>query len=150
MPDGALRICSFPGCTNLVRSGRCSDHSRMADRVFPHDPVSTRLYNSARWKSIRKEHLESEPYCRECRREGHLVRGNHVDHIEPHGGDERKFYYGQLQTLCRSHHARKTNDERSQSMGGGLKKFSTSQVKAARSRPFENVPDRSRSEGHAD
>jgi len=142
MPTAALRICTYPGCINLVRSGRCAVHRQKPDRLFPHDPVSTRLYNSARWKQIRKEHLAKEPFCRECRKHGRQVLGNHVDHIEPHNNDEKKFFAGPFQTLCLSCHTIKTNRERYGTTPGGRKKFEDSKVKADLHLPKENVPDR--------
>ena len=142
MPMGALRLCTYPGCTNLVRVGRCALHGKQPDRLFPHDPVSTRLYNSARWKQIRKEHLIDEPLCRECAKQDKHKLGSHVDHINPHNGDEKKFFAGPFQTLCLSCHTIKTNRERYDSTPGGLKKFSTSRIKADLLLPKENVPDR--------
>jgi len=142
MPMGALRLCTYPGCTNLVRAGRCALHSKQPDRLFPHDPVSTKLYNTAHWRKIRKEHLIEEPLCRECRKAGRDVLGSHVDHIEPHHGDPVKFFAGPFQTLCHSCHTIKTNRERYGSTPGGLKKFPKPRVKADLPRTFKNVPDR--------
>lgn len=142
MPVSAFRICTYPGCTNLVRSGRCAKHTQQADRLFPHDPVSQRLYSSKRWKELRAAHLADEPYCREHLRRGERVKATTVDHIEPHKGDEQKFFAGPFQSLCQRCHAIKTNRERYGSIPGGSKKFSRSQIKADLHLIRENIPDR--------
>ena len=61
-----------------------------------------------RWERRRRRHLESEPFCRICRQPG-----NHVDHVIPHR-DVRWLFdlEGNLQTLCASHHTKKTARER--------------------------------------
>lgn len=124
MPLAALRICTYPGCHNLTRSGRCELHQAQPDRL--RDPRVVKLYNDPRWKQIRAEQLEVEPFCRICKRNGKLTRATEVDHIEPHNGDEFKFFFGPFQSLCHSCHTKKTNDERRRTRiegGGGGKKF---------------------------
>lgn len=142
MPVSAYRICTYPGCTNLVRSGRCAKHTQQPDRLFPHDPVSQRLYNSKRWKEIRADQLEAEPYCREHLKRGERVKATTVDHIEPHKGDEKRFFTGPFQSLCHKCHTVKTNRERSCSTPGGSKKFVGTRSKADCNRMQENIPDR--------
>lgn len=112
MPTAALRICTYPGCINLVRSGRCDAHPQKPARQYPRDPVIQKLYNSKRWKVIRKAQLEAEPFCRSHARRGQLVIATDVDHVNPHNGDVVKFFAGPFQSLCHSCHATKTDSER--------------------------------------
>ena len=111
MPYAALRLCTYPGCTNLVHSGRCPKHGAKGSR-YPRDKRVQGLYNSKHWKQIRHEQLLNEPYCRECMKHGKRVLATEVDHIDPHKGDEVKFYAGPFQSLCHSCHAAKTDSER--------------------------------------
>lgn len=102
--------CTYPGCGEPLppgRKGRCDRHP------YPdaHDRDSQRLYNTARWKRIRKAQLSREPWCAECRKSGIYTEAREVDHIVPHRGDPMKFYTGALQSLCRSCHSRKTANE---------------------------------------
>lgn len=62
------------------------------------------LYNSARWKRIRKVQLASEPLCRMCAQQGKTTAARIVDHIEPHRGDPLRFYTSELQSLCKPCH----------------------------------------------
>ena len=39
-----------------------------------------------------------------CRARGRVVLATVVDHIEPHRGDQAKFYGGALQSLCKQCH----------------------------------------------
>lgn len=107
MPLSALRPCSYPGCFNLVRSGRCELHP------YPdaHDPESQKLYNTRRWKRIRVAQLTKEPWCADCLKDNRYIPATECDHITPHRGDPMKFYKGPFQSLCHYCHSRKTAQE---------------------------------------
>jgi 5-methylcytosine-specific restriction protein A len=63
---------------------------------------------------LREWRLKTEPLCRECVAQGiYDVVATEVDHIEPHRGDWSKFVdRNNLQSLCKSHHSKKTAKER--------------------------------------
>jgi 5-methylcytosine-specific restriction enzyme A len=61
------------------------------------------LYNTTRWRRKRAIHLLVEPLCRMCL--PRPVPGTVADHVEPHNGDPAKFWAGELQTLCSTHHS---------------------------------------------
>src|SRR5262245_42233939 len=63
-----------------------------------------KLYNSKRWKQRRKQQLQTQPLCAMCQASGRITAASVADHIIPHRGDERLFYYGALQSLCETHH----------------------------------------------
>jgi 5-methylcytosine-specific restriction protein A len=48
--------------------------------------------------------LKQFPLCQFCLQEGNIEPATIVDHVEPHHGDEIKFWYGKLQSLCDPHH----------------------------------------------
>jgi 5-methylcytosine-specific restriction protein A len=108
VPHSALRPCTWPGCNTLVSAGRCELHS---SKKVERDPATKKLYDSRQWKSIRRRQLAEYPWCVDCLAEGKHVPATEVDHIEPHHGDVEKFFAGPLQSLCTSHHSRKTANE---------------------------------------
>lgn len=72
------------------------------------------LYNSTRWRKLRRVHLNGEPMCRFCKAQGYRTLATVVDHITPHKGDEALFFDpSNLQSLCKDHHdATKAREER--------------------------------------
>jgi len=64
------------------------------------------LYDTGRWRKLRKLHLMSEPLCRMCMQEGRVMAATVVDHIVPHKGDVELFYSGPFQSLCKPCHDR--------------------------------------------
>jgi hypothetical protein len=61
-----------------------------------------RWYKTARWQRLRREQLNKERFCRMCLPV--LVPATICDHVEPHKGDEAKFWSGPFQSLCKLHH----------------------------------------------
>lgn len=104
MPSAALRPCLYPGCPELVSTGRCVKHTPVDHR----DPDVSKLYNSQRWKQIRVRQLTAHPWCAECAGEGRYTPATDVDHITRHRGDPMRFYAGPFQSLCHACHSRKT------------------------------------------
>ena len=109
-----LRKCNHPGCRMLTSEGYCPAHKPKA--VRKESAAWHYLYTDPRyhWAERRTDQLIREPFCRECARMGQRVRATDVDHIEPHRGDVVKFMTGNLQSLCHSHHSRKTRQEMNQ------------------------------------
>ena len=70
-------------------------------------------YRTARWRKLRQQQLRQEPLCRMCREAGRVTAATVCDHVEPHRGDEAKFWGGPFQSLCAAHHdGRKQREER--------------------------------------
>lgn len=70
---------------------------RLGDKSF---------YHSGRWKSLRKWWLQHNPLCAVCQHPG-----SHVDHIKPIAEGGSMMDITNLQTLCHSHHSKKTYNE---------------------------------------
>ncbi len=112
MPNKPMRPCRHPGCYTLTRDGWCEAHKpKRAERTESaawHD-----LYNTGIWRELRLEQLLREPFCRECAKAGRRTKATVVDHVIPHRGDLGKFRDpGNLQSLCKRCHNRKTALER--------------------------------------
>ena len=112
-----LRKCKHPGCRMLTSEGWCPSHkpkvARKESAAWHH------LYTDPRyhWAERRADQLIREPFCRECAKRDLRVPATDADHIVPHRGDVFQFMTGQLQSLCRSCHSRKTMPEMNQRTG---------------------------------
>lgn len=62
------------------------------------------LYATQRWRHIRARHLEANPLCVFCLKQGRTTVAKICDHVEPHRGDMNRFWYGNLQGLCATCH----------------------------------------------
>jgi 5-methylcytosine-specific restriction protein A len=76
------------------------------------------FYQSTKWRTTRNDYISKHPICEECERKGYLVKGYFVDHITPlevlpteYNAIMQACNPDNLQTLCRSCHADKTNKE---------------------------------------
>jgi hypothetical protein len=67
-------------------------------------PELRKWYGSGRWRKRSKFQLQQEPWCRSCLTRGEPVVAVIADHIFPHRGDAHQFWFGALQSLCRSCH----------------------------------------------
>jgi 5-methylcytosine-specific restriction protein A len=110
MPPRASRVCPIPGCAELISGSEryCPEHTRQQQRsVDSRRPSSARRGYDAEWQRIRSEHLRDHPCCVQCAAQGVQRFGRHVDHIvsKRNGGTNDPT---NLQTLCDSHHSRKT------------------------------------------
>lgn len=71
-------------------------------------------YHTKRWRRRAKAQLREHPLCVMCLEKGRVVPATVADHVEPHHGDQFKFWLGALQSLCASHHSgAKAQQERS-------------------------------------
>src|SRR5258708_853308 len=61
-------------------------------------------YQLQRWRRFAKWQLQQQPLCEACLKRGIVTVAVLADHVEPHGGDESKFWFGALQSLCASCH----------------------------------------------
>lgn len=76
--------------------------------------LSTKWYNSARWKAIRKGYFASHPFCADPfgRHKDRLVLATDLDHKVPHKEDWGSFWDpANRQGLCVGCHSYKTATE---------------------------------------
>jgi 5-methylcytosine-specific restriction protein A len=112
-PMKAMRPCSYPGCPELVKSGKCERHAKQEQRRQDdrRGSANERGYNY-RWQKVRLAYLNRHPLCAECERAGKIVPANVVDHIIPHKGNQSLFWnVSNWQPLCKQCHDIKTASE---------------------------------------
>lgn len=61
-------------------------------------------YGTVRWKAIRQAQLDYQPLCEMCLADEIVTEARVCDHVEPHRGDEVRFWSGPFQSLCEHHH----------------------------------------------
>lgn len=76
----------------------------MTDYRSPEAASYRRWYWTARWRRLAKAQLEAEPLCARCLREGRAAPATVCHHVEPHRGDEAKFWNGPFASSCKPCH----------------------------------------------
>lgn len=120
------RVCSEPGCPELAVDGRhCRSHrtgwlKRKQEQRGEAGKRAQQWYTTRRWAKRRAQQLARFPHCQCPDHDGKQVPADTVDHVEPHRGNPRKFWYGKLQSLTRHCHSSwKQRLEREKETGGG-------------------------------
>jgi 5-methylcytosine-specific restriction endonuclease McrA len=97
------KICSFAGCNTLIEFNEryCTKH------IINHKPFehairyNEALYNTTRWRTLRKEKIKEIPYCELCGADTNLE----VHHrVPPRGNEELFFNRDNLQVICSACH----------------------------------------------
>ena len=113
--------CRARGCWRLARDryGYCDEHDKFKIENEQHKQNGGRkddaIYNTTRWRKLRKYKLDTCPCCAEC----HAI-ATMVDHIKRirDGGDP--FDYDNLQSMCDTCHAKKRQRESMEGRGGKI------------------------------
>ena len=127
MPLAPLRPCLGHGCRALVRKGYCPACGTVREQR--RGSAHARGYGS-RWQKLSRWFRDEHPYCgdredgqpdtgdSQCRTEGRYTTGtrrapHEVDHVRPVTGRDDPMFFdvNALQTLCRTCHARKRQQE---------------------------------------
>ena len=112
MPRKPKRMCSYPGCPELIEGRYCEKHQKEEAKKYNRSRSYKYLYDTSRWKKMRKTFLTEHPFCEECKKAGRLKAATVVDHIMPHKGDEQLFWNQRnWQALCKQCHDTKTAKE---------------------------------------
>ena len=114
------RLCIFPSCRELAVNGHklCEKHlkeseERRKEYCFQTGKRSNEgMYNTTRWRNLRKKIIKQQPFCSFCGWTGSEDNPLTVDHVICPRGNEDLFYdETNLQVLCRNCHNRKTAEE---------------------------------------
>jgi 5-methylcytosine-specific restriction enzyme A len=109
------------GCGKFIPYGEKCERQKAAAtaRKARHDarrPTARERGYNHEWRKARLEYLADHPHCRMCAEAGRVRTATVVDHIIPHKGNDRLFWFrGNWQPLCEPcHNSTKQKQERSQ------------------------------------
>lgn len=86
-------------------------HARLVD--------NSEFYNSIAWRKFSRFYKDKHPLCVACEKEGIVGPAEVADHIQRIEDGGEKFDENNIQSLCNSHHAKKSGRE---SNAGGIPK----------------------------
>lgn len=112
-PRKPKKPCRYPGCPCLTEKRYCEKHQKKIEYEYNKTSRPFKyLYNTSRWKTLRKEFLKVNPICVKCKANGVVKAATVVDHVKPHKGSESLFWdQNNWQALCKTCHDRKTAKE---------------------------------------
>lgn len=85
--------------------------SRLKTKKVEERPNAYRRGYDSSWRIVRKEHLQYNPLCLDCLKEGRYVPGQEVHHIiKLADHPELRDVSGNLMTLCKSCHSKRTQN----------------------------------------
>lgn len=110
MPTKPPRTCSHPRCPHPAQpGGQCTQHRATTDAERNRRrALSLAVYRSARWRNLRRQHLDQHPWCTTPHCHQPATDVDHITRIED-GGDP--WDEDNLQSLCHPHHSEKTARE---------------------------------------
>lgn len=114
----AKKGCFYPRCPEIITEGSyCDKHKKKqqkagATRAREVNEREQKFYNSTLWFNTSRGFRARHPNCRECAKKGLDVFAEEVDHIIPlKVAWHLRLTPSNLQSLCRSCHARKRAEE---------------------------------------
>lgn len=106
-----IRLCLEPRCPQqAVYRGRCGAHATTRNRQTR--SRNTHVYNSRRWKLLRRAYLFDHPLCET---EGCDLVATDVHHRHAIQDGGPAWEYGNLEALCHAHHSQITRREQVES-----------------------------------
>lgn len=110
MPTAPLRLCAGKGgrCQSRVTQGRCPACATAQTRQRTYDAPWRALYQTARWRALRRQQLRTAPLCAACLTSQRVTPATDAHHLLAHRGDETLFWDGTLESLCHPCHSRHT------------------------------------------
>ncbi|MGP9437417.1 HNH endonuclease signature motif containing protein [Ewingella sp. AOP8-B2-18] len=110
MPWHPLKRCTYAGCKERVKSGRCKEHRQQQDAQ--RGSRRERGY-TAQWDKYRLIYLKAHPLCVHCEKKDIYTPAKIVDHIIPINGADDVLFWPETnhQGLCMSCHSRKTTTQ---------------------------------------
>jgi len=105
------KICKEPGCSTLINgdSTYCEKHIRSKRVPFQNAVRSNEsLYNTTKWRKLRKQILKDIPYCVRC---GTTINLELHHKIPPRGDEDSFFDEDNLIPVCKRCHRLETARE---------------------------------------
>jgi 5-methylcytosine-specific restriction protein A len=106
MPNKPMKICNYPGCSQLVQSGYCEKHTKPKDnKVYNRQrgSSSSRGYDS-RWQRFREIYMRSHPLCVICEEKGYIIKADLIHHKTPLDKGGEKYADDNLISVCNACH----------------------------------------------
>lgn len=121
MPNKPLRLCTYPGCNQLVASGRCEKHTKQEQQRYDRQRGSAadRGYDY-RWAKFREIYMRSHPLCVMCQHEGYIIKADLIHHIKPLDQGGSKYDEDNLMSVCQMHHEELHKGERWRKRDGAV------------------------------
>ena len=70
-PRKPPKPCSYPNCPELTYGRYCEKHQNQVEQKYSRtNRLFKHLYNTSRWKKLRKQLLQEYPLCVECKAKG--------------------------------------------------------------------------------
>lgn len=107
-----MRPCATPGCTALVKSGRCEKCEKVrgnASQAGNDRDSSCRRGYDRKWQAFRSWFLHRHPLCADCKEIGNITPAEEVHHVEKLADrPELRCVEGNCRALCKSCHSIRT------------------------------------------
>lgn len=97
-----MKPCLEPRCPELVKRGRCQEHTRRYDQAIRRQ--GRQVYATKRWKVLRKRKLYLDSLCERC---GEVASDVH----HRHGVANDAWSLEGLESLCHGCHSAETRRE---------------------------------------
>lgn len=122
MPIRSNKICPEPSCHKKIPGNvsACDEHKKVNKGGFSGkriNPIREAFYKSKPWRVTRNDYIRVHPMCVKCADECVEHLADVVDHIIDWQDGGSKYDWDNLQSLCYSHHNRKTGREASAKRG---------------------------------
>ena len=113
MPFKPKVPCKYPLCPEVINPGEryCSKHKHTEQTSSIKRSSCAEGYDR-KWQRLRAYKLRLDPLCEICLAMGEVVQAEEVDHIKPvKQYPELRLVLENTQSLCVSHHSKKTREE---------------------------------------
>ncbi len=122
MPTRSNKICPEPGCHKKIPGNvsACSEHLKVNKGGFSGKRINVvreAFYKAKAWRVKRNAYIGLNPMCVMCAEEGVEHLADVVDHVKDWQEGGSKYGDDNLQSLCHSHHNRKTGGQASRKRG---------------------------------
>ena len=117
MRASVSKVCQNCRATTSNAGGYC-DACIDKGKVQRKHKSTDSFYGSVRWKRFRDWYARRNPLCEACKKNGHVVPMNVVDHIVEIKDGGALLSEKNVQSLCNSCHAKKTAQVKREREGG--------------------------------
>lgn len=109
MVSRPLRPCSYPGCSALVKSGKCEQHSKQGQQQYDKQRLNFRQRGySSNWDKVRLIKLRQDPLCEDCLKVNSVTPAKLVHHDKTvRERPDLTYNMDNLVSLCEACHGKR-------------------------------------------